>query len=177
MHAVGHRLAQRGLGKGDVVAYVIDMVRPDREIVPPGAHAAPPGLGPRRDTVRAEVGVPLPAAAALPAGDRRIHRYPVADLKTRHVLSDLRDHAGALMAQHHRREAEDMLADVGVQVRAADARGLHPDQNVVRPDLGNGNIPHPHYFYFFQKCSSHVCFLSFSGSMRSAAMSRCPAQR
>ena len=73
---------------------------------------------------------------------RRFGDDAVAFLPTLRIAADFADHAAELVAQHHRvlhRPA--LLGRPHVQIAAADADGLHFEQDLVVANRRPGNLP------------------------------------
>ena len=98
------------------------------------------------DRVRAEMPPPGHAVAAAPAHDVPLAADEVADLEAADVRADLDDLADELVPDHHRhrdRPLRPRVPVVDVQVGAADPGLVHPDQDVVDPDLRRGDVLEP----------------------------------
>jgi hypothetical protein len=91
--------------------------------------------------VAADVLAPHPAEPALPAGEHGWDENPLARLEVGHVHPDLLDDARGLVAQHDGRllERGHPVLEV-VQVRVARAARGDLDEDLVRPDLRDGDV-------------------------------------
>ncbi len=90
--------------------------------------------------VGAEVDLAGEAGGAFAAVDRGVEGDPVADLPFPHRGADLGDLAGGLVAHDDGRDAAARAAIHAVDVRSADAAGLHRDEDFVLGDLGLGGV-------------------------------------
>ena len=73
------------------------------------------------------------------AGPARADRHAVADREARDAGADFLDHAGDLVAEHHRlldADGAEAAVLVVVQVRAADAAGAHAHAGLAGADGG-----------------------------------------
>ena len=93
--------------------------------------------------LRAQVTPARHAVAAPPAHDVPLARDQIARVEVGDVRPDLDDLADELVTDHERGRhgARRPLVPVGdVEVGAADARAVHPDQHVVDADRGLGHL-------------------------------------
>ena len=130
-----------------------DLLVDARPVVPDVRHRQRDELGERArpvdaeaDRVRAEVAPPGHAVAAAAADDVALAADEVADGEVAHVRAERDDLADELVPDDHRhgdRLRRPVVPLVDVEVGAADARLVHPDQDVVDPDLGLGDVLEP----------------------------------
>ena len=96
--------------------------------------------------VRAQVAAPGEAVAAAPAHEVAFAADDVAGGEVGDVGADLDDLADELVPDHHRhrdRLLRPRVPVVDVQIGAADAGPVDPDQHVVDPDFGFGHVLEP----------------------------------
>ncbi|MNM95684.1 hypothetical protein D3C81_1081390 [compost metagenome] len=96
-------------------------------------------LGPAGVGGLAQRQVPGQAVLAVPAVDRQAGHHVVARLDRTHLRAHLLDHAGGLMAQHHRRRVRKHAVDE-MEVGMADADGAGANQHLARAGLGDGDV-------------------------------------
>jgi hypothetical protein len=100
-------------------------------------------LNAEADRVRAELTAPRHAVTAAPADDVALAADEAADVEAAHVRADLDDLADELVPDHQRdrnRPLRPGVPVVDVQVGAADPGLVHPDQDVVDPDLRRRDV-------------------------------------
>jgi hypothetical protein len=128
------RLDQRGLLEahrgGDAIK---DVLRHLHELGERAVLAVVPARDAQHAPVVAQVREPLSREVARGVVDHRVERHALAWLKAGDVAADFLDHAGRLVTHHHRRDAPAGAAVHPVDVAAADAAGLHPHHDVLRP--------------------------------------------
>jgi len=100
----------------------------------------PGGLEPHHLELVADVVSAVGARVALPAGDLRLEGDGIAGREARHAGRRLLDHARDLVALHHRVGRERVLAVIDVNVRAAHADTLHPDQHLAGRERRDGDV-------------------------------------
>ena len=80
----------------------------------------------------------------------RFAHYPVALFEAPHATAELGNITSEFMAQDHGViNRPTLLADVLMEIAAADAYSVYPEQNVVFPDAGNGNFTKFYRVRFF----------------------------
>ena len=142
VHGVAERVEDRGDVVVDARPVVPDVRHRQRDVL--GERAGP--LDAEADRVGAQVAPAGHAVAAAAADDVPLAADEVAGREVADVRADLDDLADELVADHERhrdRLLRPRVPAVDVEVGAADARRADPDQDVVDPDLGLGDVLEP----------------------------------
>jgi hypothetical protein len=83
------------------------------------------------------------AVPAMTANDMALSRDELAFLKITHRAADLLDHTDKFMSDHHRhgnRLLSPRVPIIDMDVGPADGAFLDTNQDIVRPDLGDGDF-------------------------------------
>ena len=142
VHGVAERVEEGGDVVGDLLGNPEDVHRRDRDEFGEAAGA----LHAQADRVAAQVALPGAAVAAMAAGDVPFGADPFTPGEAGHRASDGRDLAGELVADDHRHRDGFLRPRVPVEdvdVGAADRRLPDPDEQVVGPELGDGDFREP----------------------------------
>jgi hypothetical protein len=96
------------------------------------------------------------AVRTAPAGDVGIAGDAIADRKAGHGGSNRLDDPGEFMSERHRRRTGKFAMEK-MPVGAADAAGLDPHQDIVRPGHGLVDLPNDDAADALQPHRFHVC--------------------
>jgi hypothetical protein len=82
----------------------------------------------------------LPTGGTLITVNGRIEAHPVGATDAFDILADSLNDTGCFMAHDNRRNPPTRFARVALDIRATDAAGPHPDQDIVITHLGDREI-------------------------------------
>jgi len=153
MHGDGEGLDERADFIADAVVQFVERLGGSVENFHEGSD---PRRRPGRFLGGAQVGEVLAAEFALPAADVRLHGDAVADPKAGYIFADFYDIARDLVPQDRRGFAKGVGAPEQVQVRPADPRRAHPDQDLAVPRPRLGDFPDFYFACFCDKCGFHT---------------------
>ena len=142
VHGVSERVEDRGHLVGDARPVVPDVRHGQRDVLGERAGA----LDAEADRVGAQVATARHAVATAPADDVPFAAHTLAGREAGDVRAHLDDLAHELVADHERdrdRPLRPRVPAVDVDVGAADPRRADPDEHVVDPDLGLGDVLEP----------------------------------
>ena len=137
----GHRLDQGGLIEGEVAGEPVENVLGDRNVFGEGAVLPVVFTGdPQHAAVVAEVDLAAAAKGASPAVDRGVEGDAVAGFPGGDARPNGGDFARGFVAHDDGRAAASGAAIHAVDVAAADATGLHGDEDFARTGRGIGRV-------------------------------------